>query len=653
MKFFIKHQGSFLLFFSFILLQQSFVQTSSIEPDEDGLSTVQADLDRIKFGLTEIQERTQHISLTHGKIDAFTSYYKDMTLKFGGKITEEMFGSGNLTFLNNNIPNDSSVFLRATGDFFMDAAYGKVETPRILSHLTLRLRYRWGYGSDAQAAIDPFPFIDALIQPKSSPINKHLLWNRELWIKFALGCLEKGHFVEIGSFPYEVGRGISFGPAYKSAGFLGFTPSFSIDQFAPGILLRIAPVVDKAFVDVYLAVLDNQNISFKTNNVKIRTQEIGTPDDRGTGRQSYAAITKGFCKVIDKDENLLSLEPYIVFFRALDQKLEYVTDVDSFVTTYGFAVEGKYRKFAWGFEGATNRGTIDIKAFDRNTIKLARDSNGFVVEQYTKVFSQDPAIVDCPSLALVTDANKCIVKNSSQIVAANGKEILDTGLYNAYDRIRPKQEKLLDGYMFVGDCSYQWIDDVLNISLGAGYASGDLSKQQNMNNPDIPLTQKFSSFITIQSIYSGTRLRQLIIFNEGVPRFSSENPNGSFPKENITPPLSDASVEFTNIAFAGTRVEWKIPQWKRYKAVIAPNIIGYWCPETPVTKTGAQANNFMGTEVTTEISAQFYKQFKLYGYVGAFFPGGYYKDMCGTLYNGEPTGSDIGYLANIGVSFAF
>lgn len=653
MKFATKSHIYFFLFFSFLIFQEPFAQASAIEPDEDGLSTVQADLERIKFGLTEIQERTQHISSTHGKIDAFTSYYKGMTLKFGGKITEEMFGSGNLTFLNSDILNDSSVFLRSTGDFFMDAAYGKVETPRILSHLTLRLRYRWGYGSDAQANIESLPFIDALIQQKSSPINKHLVWNRELWIKFAIGELGKGHFIEIGSFPYEVGRGISFGPAYKSAGFLGFTPSFSIDQFAPGVLLRIAPVENRAFVDAYVAVLDNPNISFKANSAKIRIQEIGTPDERGTRRQSYAAIIKGFWKAVDESESMLSLEPYAVFFRALDQKLEYVTDVDSFVTTYGFAAEGKYRKLSWGFEVARNSGNIDIKAFDRNAIKLARDSKGFIVEQYTKVFSEDPKNNACPTPALVTDENKCIVKNSEQTVAANGEEILDTGFYNAYDRIRPKQEKLLDGYMFVGDCSYQCIDDVLNISLGAGYASGDLSKPQNMNNPDAPLTQHFSSFVTIQSIYSGTRLRQLIIFNEGVPRFASEDPNGKFPKENITPPISDSSVEFSNIAFAGTRFEWKIPYWKRYKALIAPNIISYWCPETPITKTGSQASNFMGTEVTTEISAQFYKQFKLYGYVGAFFPGSYYKDMCGTLYHGEPTGSDIGYLANIGVSFAF
>ena len=653
MQFHIKFR-LFLITFFFCVFQQSFFKASSIEPDAEGLSTVQADLERIKLGLTEIQERTKHISADSSKIEAFTSHYKDMTLKFGGKCTQEMFGSGNLTFLNNNICNDSSVFMRGTGDFFMDALYGEMEKPRILFHNTLRLRYKWGSGTEVKAEGETLQLLDWSVQTKGTMVNKHLLWNREMWIKFAIGDLmqKKEHFFEIGSFPYEVGRGISFGAAYKTAGFLGFTPSFSIDQFAPGFLLHISPV-DQAYVEGYLAILENQNISFKNNNDKIRIQEIDSPDYRGVGRQSYAAILKGFWNVFKEKDKALSLEPYVVFFKAQDQKLEYILDIDSFITTYGFALEGVARKFNYGFEAALNQGNIDIKSIDRNIIKIARDSNGFIVEKYTKIFDQDPSIKDCPTLATVTDANKCIVKDSLQSVALNGKEIFNTGLYNAYDRIRPKQEAILDGCMIVADCSYQFIDDVLNISLGAGYASGDLSKQQNVNNPSTLLSQKFSSFVTLQSVYSGKRLRQLVVFNEGVPRFSSQNPNGKFPKQNITPPLSSPLIEFSNISFAGTRVELKIPEWKKYKATIAPNLIGYWCPETPIAKTGAQASNFMGTELTTEISAQFYNQFKLYSYLGIFFPGGYYKDMCGTCYRDEQTGSDIGYITNIGISFTF
>lgn len=647
----------FFILMSICFFQHSFVQASAIQPDEEGLSTVQADLERIKLGLTELQERTMHISQAPSKINAFHSRYKEMLLKFGGKCTEEIFNSANLTYLNNDVPNDASIFARATGDFFMDVSYGQPEKPRILFHETLRLRYKWGNGADVKVEGESLPFIDGIVQSRGAAVNKHLIWNRELWIKFALGNLDlpHDHFVEIGSFPFEVGRGISFGAAYKSAGFLGFTPSFSIDQFAPGVLLHMNPLPDKLFFEGYFAVLDNQNISYKANNAKVRIQEIDSPDFRGVNRQSYAAIIKGFWNVISEPTNEMSFEPYVIYFQSLDQKLEYIHDIDSFVTTFGFAVEGKYKKFDWGFEAAVNQGDILIKALDRNTVKIARNSEGFVVEQYTKVFTQDPATVNCPTAALVTDANKCIVATSSKEVVDNGKEINNSGLYNAYDRFRPKQQANLDGYMFIGDFSYQFIDEVLNVSVGTGYASGDISQQQNVNKEDSSklLSQEYGSFVTLQSIYSGKRLRHLIIFNEGVPRFNEQNPNKKAPRENITPPLSSSQIEFTNIGFLGTRVEVRVPQWKRYKAILAPNIIGYWCPATPNTKAGTPAGNYMGTEVTTELSAQFYGQFKLYGYIGVLFPGSYYKDMCGTLYNGELTGSDIGYLANIGVSFAF
>ncbi|MBI2353375.1 hypothetical protein HYV11_04010 [Candidatus Dependentiae bacterium] len=662
-----------IVFFGMSLFFSNYVFSSAIEPDATGeQSTVQEDLERLKLGLTELQERTNHILPDQVKIDSFHARYQDMILKFGGKCTEEMFNSANLTYLNNKIINDTSFFMRATGDFFMDVSYGKYEKPRILFHNTIRLRYKWGSGTDIRADGEALPVLDSFLQTKGALVNKHVLWNRELWLKFGIGNLDAPNvnFFEIGAFPYEVGRGISFGAAYKTAGFLGFTPSFSIDQFAPGCLLHINPLPEKLFFEVYLALLENQNTSYKNNNAKVRTQEIESLYTfRGPGRQSYAAIFKGSWDALKQSDNKITIEPYVVYFQALDQKLEYIHDIDSLVTTYGFSVEGKYKKFGWGFETSLNQGNVLIKAIDRNAIKLVRDSEGFVIEQYTKVYSQNPALVDEPLLADVSNVNKAIVDAAPKGVSYNGLEIgnscgiIDSELedipgcilYNAYDRFRPKQNQSLDGYMFIADCSYQIVDEVLNISLGVGYASGDLDQQQNANtmSSQALLNQKYSGFVTLQSVYSGTRLRHLVIFNEGVPRFDVQNPNEKFPKQNITPPLADSKIEFTNIAFAGTRVEVKIPAWKKYKAVIAPNIIGYWCPEPPTTKCGKLANNYMGTELTTEISAQFYSQFKLYSYIGLLFPGGYYKDMRGTPYNDEVTGSSIGYIANIGISFAF
>ncbi len=655
MKLFAKLLSVQQFIFLLVLFQIPLIHTSAIQPDSDGLSTVQADLERLKLGITELQERTMHLAPAK-RIEAFYARYSNMLLKVGGKCTQEMFNAANLTYLNSNLTNDTYSYMRATGDFFMDAIYGLYDKSRIVFHNTLRVRYRWGSGADARSDGEILPLLDGLVQARGASINKHVFWNRELWLKFILGNLQNPHehYLELGSFPYEVGRGISFGAAYKAAGFIGFTPSFSIDQFAPGILLRLNPLPEKLIVDLYAAILENQNTSYKSNNAKIRLHEIDSCAVRGTGRESYAAIVRASWKAIAQKDRALSFEPYALYFQSLDQKLEMLNDVDSYVSTFGCAVEGKYKKFDWGFECAVNQGDILIKAIDRNSIKFVRDADGFIVEQYTKVLNQNPATTDKPTSAVVSDTAMTVVKAGQKSVAENGKEIVPgSNLYNAYDRFRPQQKALLDGYMVVADCAWQCIDDVLNIVLGTGYASGDLSAQQNMNNPAIPLIYKYNGFITLQSVYSGTRLRHLVIFNEGTPRFNTLNPNATFAKQNVTPPFADSAIEFTNIAFFGTRVELQVPAWKKYKVVVAPNIIGYWCPVQPNTKAGTPAGNYMGTELTTEISAQFYKQFKLYSYFGLIFPGAYYKDMRGTPYQGEVTGSSIGYLGNIGASFSF
>ena len=206
------------------------------------------------------------------------------------------------------------------------------------------------------------------------------------------------------------------------------------------------------------------------------------------------------------------------------------------LATYGVAVEGKYKKITWGFETAVNQGELLIKPWDRNEFKIARDgTTGSLIEKYTKVFSEDPSGVKfndpsvTPASASVTSANKTALKASSKSTSQNGKEI-GTNLYNAFDRFRPKQVTHLKGFFAVADFDYQIIDDVLKIACGVGYSSGDLNEQCNVNNLDSNqlLNREFHGFAPLQSVYAGKRLRHLIIFNRGIPRFSQRNPNGDF-----------------------------------------------------------------------------------------------------------------------------
>lgn len=635
---------------------QAFFVTA--EPVDQDIENLRQEVALLKSSLKDFNYKPEK----KDKLTSFESNYNEITAKFSGKCNQEIFVAEYLEYLNKKLSNDSVVFVRTTVDYFMDFIYGSCSKPRLMFHDTLRFRYKWGTGSDVRVNDGTLTIVDTDFSVKGTQANKHLLWSRESWLKIGLGDLDSNYdnFIKLGIFPFSVGRGISLGAAYRRSGFLGFTPGFEVDQFAPGFMLHfdISPKV--AFVESYIALLENLNTSFKNNCEKIRIKQIDECPERGTGRQSFLTAIRGFWNIVDNEFDKISVEPYIVYIHAPDQKLEFKADTDSHLTTFGCAVEGVSGSVDWGFEVAVNDGLSDIKAVDRNCISLVVDGDtACLKEQYTKVFTQDPAIVDKPTLADMTSAHKSIVSSSKKDRSENGKEVISGfDLFNAYDRFRAHQNRLFKGYFLIGDVAWKACDN-LKIALGSGYASGDLNPQVNTNNLDQSELNnlRITGFVPLQSVYQGTRLRHLIIFNQGVPRFKERNPGAKFPKENPTLTASDESIEFTNIAFVGTRADWKIRSLSDYKVLIAPNLIFYWAPETPNTTTGELANNFMGTEFVVEASAVVYDKLKFYTYVGALLPGQYYKDMTGTVLDPKKptatTGHDVAFLANIGMTYAF
>ncbi len=645
----------FLLLFSFVSLVNA--DTPIFEEE---LSKMKSDIALMKQNLDQLT--TQGQKTESDKPTSFQAHYNDITARFGGKYTQEAFVGRYLTFLNKDVQNDTSFFIRTTVDYFMDFVFGDYKKPRIMIHDTFRFRYKWGSGTEVRVEDGVVRVVNTNINARGTMANKHLLWSREAWIKIAIGNIEDDydHFIQLGLFPFQVGRGITLGPAFQAGGFLGFSPGFSIDQFAPGALLHINPVPERISAEFYIGFLENPHTSFKKNEEVVRLNEIDGCPKRGTNRYSFVVALRSIAEVLDKENSKLFLEPYIVYLQAPDQKLEFANDTDSFLTTYGMAIEGQQGKFEWGVEGAVNHGDALVKPWDRNMIEFARNDDGLIEERYSKVFSDDPLTTSSPTKATVTTANQTVVQAGSKGRAVNGQEIASgSGIYNAFDRFRPEQRRLFEGFFFVADCSYQFIDEVLKWTIGTGYSSGDLDKQENANklSSEELKNRTFSGFVPIQSVYSGKRLRHLIILNEGVPRFNTQNPNGTFTNQNVTPPASPENIEFRNIAFIGTRVDWNVERFKEHKVLFAPNLIFYWAPETPQAFDGGQTSNFMGTELMAEISAVLYKKLKLYSYIGALFPGQYYKDMMGTVLNPkEPTQTtahDVAFIANIGMSFAF
>lgn len=607
----------------------------------------------------------------------------NLTIDFGGKFNNELYSSCNLGYLNNDIGNDTLFYARTTFDFYSTFLQGDYEKPRLVFYDTVRFRFKWGSQTDVRTEAGSLNIADTKFAIQGTATNKHLLWMRESWLKLRVGALDDhNNYFQIGLIPYQVGRGISLGAAYDAAGFLGFVPGSPIDQFAPAVLFSFNPIANRLVLDLYTALVENRQTSLFETTEKIRDHELNACPLRGVGRQSYINAIRSEVIIYNSEKKKVTFEPYLVHQHAPDQDLEFQNDVDSYLSTAGAAIESVGERLSWGFEGACNFGELDVKPWDRNYDKVSRDSNGFLIEQYTKVYTQDPATVVNPKVAPHTNAVAALLSGSPHDRSMNGKLVgtvdidvngipTPTPIYNAFDRFRPEQRRILSGYFFIADAAYDCIPNVVNVAVGLGYASGFVDEQRNVNTMSTEelMNEPYTGFLPLQSIYSGKRLRHLVLFNQGVPRFNVRVPNANLARINATSVLQpDIVNEMTNIAFLGTRLDWKIQAFKKYSVDIAQNIIAYWSPETasisqlvtlangftelqPVEK----ANNFIGTELTTEFSMLFYKKIKLAGYVGVLIPGGHYADMCGTLIgkNNLPSGKDLGYVGNVSLAYYF
>ena len=649
--------------------------------DED---TATALNNAVKKEVAEIKKVVQKKEKKDDKSDKIQFKADNLTVDIGGKVNNESFFSNNMNFLNASIPTDSIFFIRTTFDLWSMISQGKEDEPRLMFYDTLRFRFKWGSITDVKSDDSAVKISSTTFNVKGTSTNKHLLWMRESWLKVRLGTIDdRNNYVQIGLIPYQVGRGLALGAAYDALGFLGFAPGSSIDQYAPAVLFSFNPIADRFVVDIYGALLENKQTSLSETEAMVRNGELGNAcGKRGVGRQSYIMALRSDICLLDKYDNRIDFEPYIVVQHAPDQDLEFSNDDDSDLTTVGAAIEGSFGKFSWGIEGAKNFGELNIKPWDRNQTNIIRNTDGTLIEQYTKVYTTDPSTTLKPTPATITSAAAAIVAGSPQDRQENG-QLIGTipgsppiNLYNAFDRFRPQQRRVASGYFFVADATYDWIPKVFNASLGIGYASGLIEQQEDVNklSQEQLLNEQFTAFIPLQSVYSGKRLRHLVLFNLGVPRFNVKLPNDVLFGKNVTAVLqSDAVNEMTNIAFIGTRMDWKIQALKRHGVNIALNIIAYWSPETAQFPTSTktvvlpdstsyvmatsteQSNNFIGTEFTTEFSALFYDKWKLAGYFGALLPGQHYKDMAGTVikkYN-EATGCDLGYVGNIGIAYFF
>lgn len=579
--------------------------------------------------------------------------------KATGKIVKEVYANRNMVYLNSANPYDNSLRFRTTADGILFAAYGdNKKNPMVDTKIAVRFRYDVGTPALIKTAPTAISIAGAPVVIPSSSIQKTTLFLRELFMKISLDANpdESLYFLKVGSFPYELGRGIALGSAYNSGGFLGLDPRFSIDQFAPGAQFHADIIKGSLSGDLYYATLSNPNASYKDNTEIIRANEVTefvTKGYRGNNCQVWLLSGALHWKAIQAKDLKLNVDPYTYMYVSPDQQLEFPADSDSQLYAIGTALEMKSGRFEWGFDTAFQGGNTRIKAWDRNYTKLIND-DGSVTVQYTKVYTDDTLT----TLAVANTANQAIVAASDKNFDQNGQEIGTSGLYNAIDRFRPAQKIFYHGYFFVTDAAFELIEKQLKICGDVGFVSGHLDDYNDINSLTTAqmMHQNFNGFVPLQSVYSGKRIQHLVMLGEGVPRFTVQNPQLTLDELHVQSRVTGVATltdKFTNLAYAGIGLECTPAKFADQKAMIKPVLLYYWMVEAPTLSDGTLGSHALGTALSIEFMTTIKECLDMGGYMGWMVPGTQYKQFAGTQLKGGKLGSDVAYVLNFTMTYKF
>lgn len=605
----------------------------------------------------------------------------DFTYKLSGKLKPEFFWGNNISLLN-DFNDDRIIYMRHTLDLTADASYGKLTYGEDIVSLrsTLRNRGIWGNPDSIMRTNNrEIRVVESILGEHNHSIPRYLMWIRELWLKVALDELlhlgfYNNHTLTLGAFSFVLGRGIALGDAYAvGPENLGWYSDSAVDQYAFGANFSGDITQDKLSYDIYLAILENNSSSLSDTGKKIQGQEYGrrwTPA-RGFGKINYLIAGRLFWNVLNsKRPDTLTVEPYVLFNDAREQRVEFLGDASGKMGTIGVALEYVSEEYEYGFDTAFNLGVQDVRGWDRNSVRI-ENRQGDLIEVNTHVLD---AIPSGQKIVFAKGDAQKIIENSFQDQAENGKKIGEVtqaflgqppatiSLYNACNRFRDPYTNILKGKMFVFDIG-KWIyKKDLFTAATAGIASGD----DNPNNET--LDGDYKGFIGLQELYSGKRVQSAFIMSGSskIRRPLSQPTSVQAPTRFAT----EASG-FTNLIFVGSTLKWE-PRERKTKFMLQPNALAYWQPY-PTKKFDAfaadktkrelceNARSYLGLELN--LFANYYPipNFKCF-FIGALFiPGGHFKDIKGKpitadqekeLDNLDVTGISGDFIPNIGADIA-
>ena len=537
-------------------------------------------------------------------------------------------------------PLDQVFYTKNTWDVIFEATVN----PWIKTKFAARSKATWGNETSVLVTTDAtFKSGDAVTGSHNHNVGKLVPWIREAWMDFsvnkAFGMDESlQHRVKIGVVPFTLGRGISYSSSISaSSGILGFYASSVVDQHAFAQLLYGDIKKDQLSYNFYTAVLENSSDMFSRVNAAVYANQIGRRDnpERGFGKINFVIASNLKWTVLDGKHDLgkLSVEPYLMYNKSPEQKVEFTADASSNLATCGLCMDYVGSQFEWGFDMAANFGAQKVRSWDRNQVEVFCDTDGVVKNRYSYVKSGSAT----GTKALYTSGVKTLVNSAPQSAELNGTKIgtvTSVDYYNDASRFRAGYTNKYKGIMLVVDGAWNLRQDKkLRLVGTAGWATGDENPNKNLDDVnDSEKDSDFQGFIGLQGIYSGKRVPSIFVLGDN----------------DIVRPLSAPSVPgfatnisgFTNLVYVGGGVDWRTKIGNKGLR-IKPNVLSYWQDKatkkydaTNQTSLNEYANKHLGVEVSTTFRMSLLNELSGFLVGGVFIPGKHYDDIKGKPLNG-------------------
>jgi hypothetical protein len=626
-----------------LLLSTSFSFIASagkpaVETAEKPLTAKEVSKARLEYN----DDQTELIKIQQipGDKKSFSIRRGDGKLSLGGRAAQEYYFYKNPMLLNNALPDEYG-FFKTTADIFIQTYWGKkkYDHKAVEAYMCLRHKSEWGgqFGKNTGVDGGAVQVSQTSFAGHKHPSTKPLMWLKDAWVKLSGNAIfglknENRHFVKLGFFPFQLGRGIAFGQGYGTPGkdFLGIYNRYN-DFSAPGILFTGSLLKDILEYDLYYAKYDEKGVSSGQTFASTRNNHVGmrTTPFRGVGKDDEAwAMQLRWTAANSKKYGTIDINPYIFVNEGSDRKVEFESDAKSRLGSGGVQIEYAHPRFEIGGECAFNFGFEQLYNIDRNVVKMQNDDNGNVQEVYTHVLQTSlpkplkPVYVGAPATktikAMIIGDNQ--QKGNSEILQSVGS----IEYSNKGDRYRPAYRNEYRGWMVVADMSLIVPEFNWRISTGAGIASGDKNPHAEEKN------KVYKGFVGLHEFYTGQRV-QSIFFLDG---------------RTIKRPLTldggrNATVDtsFSDLAYLGFGTTWN-PRFGVHRLSASSNAM-FFFKHSPSQKYDLSignkgaivkdsfASNYLGYELNLITEYTIFTDLKITAKVAAFMPGTYYSDIKG------------------------